>query len=76
MFVITDTKAGDYHDDMNHTNFMLWTKTKLLPNLPPKSVLIVDNALYHNVAINKDPQVPQKKSDMLTWLVHMPHDPK
>jgi hypothetical protein len=44
MFVITGTKAGDYHDDMNHTNFMLWTKTKLLRNLPPKSVLIVDNA--------------------------------
>jgi hypothetical protein len=61
MFVITGTKAGDYHDDMNHTNFMLWTKTKLLPNLPPKSVLIVDNASYHNVAINKDPTSATKK---------------
>jgi hypothetical protein len=61
MFVITGTKTGDYHDDMNHTNFMLWTKTKLLPNLPPKSELIVDNASYYNVAINKDPTSATKK---------------
>jgi hypothetical protein len=33
-------KSGDYHDDMNWGNFEKWVKTLLIPNLPPKSVLL------------------------------------
>lgn len=75
---ITGTKSGDYHNDMNHDNFMQWVKSKLLPNLPLNSVLIVDNASYHNVALNKDPTSATRKQDMITWLVqrNIQHDAK
>jgi hypothetical protein len=33
---------------MNVTNYQKWLTEKLIPNLPPKSVLVVDNAPYHN----------------------------
>jgi hypothetical protein len=32
------SKTGDYHHDINFVNFNKWTKEKLLPNLPPRSV--------------------------------------
>lgn len=72
------SKSGDYHDDMNHTNFMKWVETQLLPNLPEKSVLVVDNASYHNVTVEKNITSASLKADMIRWLQekHVPHDPK
>lgn len=54
---------------------MQWVTTQLLPNLPPKSVLIIDNASYHNVTVHKDPTSATRKKDMITWLVqrNIPH---
>ena len=43
------SKSGDYHDDINHANYMKWLQEKLIPNLESKSVIVVDNASYHNV---------------------------
>lgn len=62
---------------MNEENFTTWIKTKLLPNLPPRSVLVVDNASYHNVKLEKDPNSNTRKSDMVQWLVerNISHDP-
>ena len=54
---------------MNHKNFMTWTNTQLLPNLPLKSVLVIDNASYHNVVVNKDPTTVTRKQEMISWLV-------
>jgi hypothetical protein len=59
------TKSGDYHDDMNWSNFEKWVTTQLIPNLPPKSVLVVDNALYHNTKELGDPIMGTKKGDMI-----------
>ena len=36
--------SGDYHDEMNSINFLKWLNEKLIPNLPQRSVLVVDNA--------------------------------
>ncbi|KAJ8965225.1 hypothetical protein NQ314_004295, partial [Rhamnusium bicolor] len=44
-------KSGDYHDEMNSINFKRWLESQLIPNLPPKSVLVLDNTSYHNVEI-------------------------
>ncbi|CAF4956641.1 unnamed protein product [Pieris macdunnoughi] len=41
-------QTGDYHSKMNADNYQKWIKEKLLPNLPPQSVLVIDNASYHN----------------------------
>lgn len=67
-FYYTGTKTGDYHDDMNHDNFMKWAQTQLIPNLPPKSVLVIDNAPYHNVLMERNITTATKKAEMQKWL--------
>ena len=49
------TKSGDYHDEMNGKNYEKWLIEKLIPNLPEKSVIVTDNAPYHNVQLNPAP---------------------
>lgn len=34
-------RKGDYHKEMNFTNFEKWLREKLIPNLPQKTVLVV-----------------------------------
>ena len=41
--------SGDYHGEMNHKMIVRWLEDKLIPNMPPKCVLVIDNATYHNV---------------------------
>lgn len=61
-------KSGDYHDDMNYENYEKWVKTKLLPNLKEKSVVVIDNAPYHNKQDNPAPTTSSRKADMIKWL--------
>lgn len=63
-------KTGDFHDDMNFENFSKWLQERYLPNLPINSVVIVDNASYHNVQVEKVPNMSSRKGDMLSWLQH------
>jgi transposase len=60
--------TGDYHDDMNHKNYVKWLKEKLLPNLERNSVLVVDNASYHNVCTEPNPTFAWKKAALQEWL--------
>lgn len=62
------TKTGDYHDDMNYSNYEKWVRSRLLPNLPPNSVVVIDNAPYHNVQIDPAPTSSSRKADMTRWL--------
>lgn len=62
------TKSGDYHDNMNYENYELWLKSQLIPNLPPNSVVVVDNASYHNKQYDRAPTSNAKKADMQAWL--------
>jgi hypothetical protein len=64
------SKSGDYHDDMNFQNFITWVNKQLLPNLPATSVLVIDNASYHNVKIEKDPNSNTRKQVMIDWLIY------
>jgi hypothetical protein len=62
-------KSGDYHDDMNWNNFEKWAKILLIPNLPPHSVLVLDNASsYHNTIAITEPTTATRKADMISWL--------
>lgn len=63
------TKSGDYHQDMNFNNFYKWLKDKLIPNLPQNSVIVMDNASYHNVFSNPAPTSSSSKADMIKWLL-------
>ena len=42
----------DYHGDMNGQYFMKWAEEQLLPNLPTKSAVIIDNASYHGLRVS------------------------
>jgi len=65
---------------MNHTNYMKWLQEKLIPNLESKSVIVVDNASYHNVQLNRHATSNVRKGEMLLWLdkrgitVQLQHD--
>ena len=61
-------KTGDYHDDMTANHFEEWFATKLLPNIPPNSLIVMDNALYHSC--HSDPvQVKSwTKQTIQDWL--------
>jgi hypothetical protein len=50
---------------MNATNYRKWLTEKLIPNLPPRSVLVVDNAPYHNVQFNKATTSQTTKAKMM-----------
>ena len=58
------TTSGDYHNEMNSTNFEKWVEYKLIPNLPPECIVVMDNAPYHSVQTNKAPNSKHKKHEI------------
>ncbi|XP_030754704.1 uncharacterized protein LOC115881383 [Sitophilus oryzae] len=60
--------TGDYHGQMNQENFTRWLTEKLLPNIPAKSVIVLDNAPYHSVQEDKTPTRSSLKKDIIAWL--------
>ena len=54
---------------MNHEMFTKWFKGKLLPNIPEQSLIIMDNAAYHNVlSAHSAPTVNCRKDEIRLWL--------
>ncbi|XP_054713787.1 uncharacterized protein LOC129223211 [Uloborus diversus] len=51
---------GDYYEQ--------WFKNKLLPNLDPNSIIVIDNASYHSVFVENIPNTSTKKDDIRRWL--------
>ena len=62
------SSSGDYHNEMNIQHFMEWWKIQLLPNSPPNSLIVIDNASYHNGVVDKIPTKSSRKLEMQTWL--------
>jgi transposase len=61
--------SGDYHGQMNWENFSIWFKKQLLPNIPKGSIIILDNARYHNVlAEDRFPKPSSTKDELRDWL--------
>jgi len=62
-------KTGDYHGQMNRELFEKWFKEMLLPNIPKNSLIIMDNAPYHNILSEHSPPTPQSsKVKIRDWL--------
>lgn len=62
-------KTGDYHGQMNIGLFLKWFTEKLLPNIPDRSLIVMDNAAYHNaLAEYSAPTASSSKDKILTWL--------
>ncbi|KAH6939767.1 hypothetical protein HPB50_021571 [Hyalomma asiaticum] len=45
--------AGDYHAEMDAARFQKWFVEQLLPNIKPRSVIVMDNASYHSAQVEK-----------------------
>lgn len=55
---------------MNHDNFLKWFKNQLLKNLLEPSVIVMDNAPYHNVLLHKTPSTTWNKPKIKEWLTN------
>ena len=53
---------------MNATHFLEWFENKLCTHIPVGSLIVLDNASYHNTEVEKIPTKNSKKSDMKEWL--------
>jgi len=62
-------KTGDYHGQMNSDLFKKWFVEMLLPGIPKNSLIIMDNASYHNTLSEYSPPTPQcSKQKIKEWL--------
>ena len=57
------TNSGDYHDKMNSEHFIEWFTQQPLLNISPTSVIVLDNASYHNKQKDKPPTTANRKDD-------------
>ena len=63
------SSSGDYHGQMDYANFSKWFTQQLLPNIPPQSLIIMDNAKYHNVLADDTFPTPRSyKHELQAWL--------
>lgn len=63
------TSTGDYHGQMNYENFSKWFSHQLLPNIPSDSIIIMDNAKYHNILADDTFPTPRSsKCELRSWL--------
>ena len=62
-------KTGDYHGQMNWGLFKKWFTEMLLPNIPKGSLIIMDNAPYHNILSDHSPPTSHSsKKKIKEWL--------
>jgi transposase len=63
-------RTGDYHGQMNFENFRKWFVESLLPRIPASSLIVMDNAPYHNVYVEGTfyPTSSTKKVELIDWL--------
>ena len=62
--------SGDYHGQMDGSNFEKWYNKKLLPNLPSNSIIVMDNASYHSVQTDR---APTRQLERLTYRFRLDH---
>jgi hypothetical protein len=62
------TTTGDYHGQMNSGNFEKWITVQVIPNMPPSSTVVMDNAPYHSRQEDKPPSKYEVKKEIIAWL--------
>ena len=69
VFVGTHDDQGDYHTEMNSVLFIEWFE-RLLKALDRPSVIVLDNASYHNARTpeTRAPNMSAKKAVIRQWL--------
>jgi hypothetical protein len=67
---LAKSKDGDYHQEMNSFIFLEWFENQLMPALKNPSLVVLDNASYHNVKTEDTvcPNFSQKKAVLQNYL--------
>ena len=67
---LAKSKDGDYHQEMNSVVFLEWFENQLMPALKNPSLVVLDNASYHNVKTEDTvcPNFSQKKAALQNYL--------
>lgn len=68
LLIFRSKKTGDYHEEMDQHVFRKWFETQLLPNVNPNSTIVMDNAPYHTVRVDKAPTTASRKEHIISWL--------
>lgn len=61
---------------MNAAVFEKWFRHQLLPNIAANSVIVMDNASYHSVQVEKKPCLSWRKQEIFDWLMNKGAQPK
>lgn len=69
LFCRSKGSVDDYHGEMNTELFTKWVEENLIPNLEPNTIVILDNASYHNAMVNRLPTFSSKKSAIIDFLI-------
>jgi len=69
--------SADYHEDMTGDLFETWFREKLLPNLTPNTVIVMDNASVHSRLVQKIPNKGTRKAAIIEFMeynqIEIPH---
>ena len=57
---------------MNAKHFLEWFEHQLCPHIPAGSIIVLDNASYHNTQVDKIPTMGSRKDEIKEWLTR--HD--
>ena len=64
------TQLTMYHDEMNSEHYIEWLTEQLLPQLDRPTVIILDNASYHNKQRDKPPTSKTRSDSGLTIITY------
>ncbi|KAF9824565.1 hypothetical protein SFRURICE_004022 [Spodoptera frugiperda] len=64
----TNDPVGARPHYLSSEDFIKWIENDLMPNLKPKSVVVIDNVYYQNILENPAPGPHASKQEMLDWL--------
>ena len=69
-FLIFEGKKsrGDYHQQFDHQIFQKWFQEQLLPNLPPKCLIVMDRCPFHRVGKDSITPKQMRKAELQEWL--------
>ena len=70
VFLVKSKDGGDYHQEMNSFVSLEWFENQLMPALKNPSLVVLDNASYHNVKTEDTvcPNFSQKKDVLQNYL--------
>jgi len=67
--LVFESKKGsaDYHNEINGDSFFDWIKG-VIPLLKDNSIVVMDNAPYHSVKVERCPTMSWNKEEIESWL--------